>query len=129
MWWRQGLSIASVAYGCLLGVFLLGTLTQYATQWGSIVGMVCGFAVNVWLWQGSFPVRVGDVTIPHVAFTWFVLIGAVVTFVVGSLASLVFRKQSPVRVVAGADCLPGAYALCGRRRGTQAAAPELWRGR
>ena len=27
-----GLSIASVAYGCLLGVFLLGTLTRYATQ-------------------------------------------------------------------------------------------------
>ena len=27
-----GLSIASVAYGALLGVFLLGTLTKYATQ-------------------------------------------------------------------------------------------------
>ena len=34
-----GLSIASVAYGCLLGVFLLGTLTRYATQGGAIVGM------------------------------------------------------------------------------------------
>jgi len=28
-----GLSIASVAYGALLGVFLLGTLTRYATDW------------------------------------------------------------------------------------------------
>ena len=27
-----GLSIASVAYGCLLGVFLLGTLTKFATE-------------------------------------------------------------------------------------------------
>jgi SSS family transporter len=45
-----GLSIASVAYGCLLGVFLLGTLTRYATQWGAIIGMVTGFALNLTLW-------------------------------------------------------------------------------
>jgi SSS family transporter len=83
-----GLSIASVAYGCLLGVFLLGTLTKYATQGGAIVGMVTGFAVNLALWQ--FPGKV----LPHVAWTWYVLIGASVTFVSGSLASLIFRKQS-----------------------------------
>ena len=46
-----GLSIASVAYGALLGVFLLGTLTKYATQTGAIMGMVVGFALNVALWQ------------------------------------------------------------------------------
>src|SRR5271154_4184904 len=48
-----GLSIASVAYGALLGVFLLGTLTRYATQWGAIVGMIFGFAVNLVLWLQS----------------------------------------------------------------------------
>ncbi len=47
---ETGLSIASVAYGCLLGVFLLGTLTRYATQTGAIIGMVCGFALNLALW-------------------------------------------------------------------------------
>jgi SSS family transporter len=91
---ETGLSIASVAYGCLLGVFLLGTLTRYATQWGSIIGMICGFTLNLYLWQGSFPAHVGAITIPHIAFTWFVLIGAIVTFAIGSLASLIFRKQS-----------------------------------
>jgi SSS family transporter len=91
---ETGLSIASVAYGCLLGVFLLGTLTRYATQWGSIVGMICGFALNLYLWQGTFPAHLGAITIPHIAFTWFVLIGALVTFAIGSLASLIFRKQS-----------------------------------
>jgi SSS family transporter len=93
-----GLSIASVAYGCLLGVFLLGTLTKFATQTGATIGMVVGFVLNVWLWQGRFPVRVGGIVIPHIAFTWYVLIGAAVTFGVGSVASLVFGKQSVRRV-------------------------------
>jgi SSS family transporter len=109
-----GLSIASVAYGCLLGVFLLGTLTKFATEIGTAIGMLCGFALNLWLWQGTFPInagfhhqfvycRIGEschpptfigLTIPHIAFTWYVLIGALVTFAIGALASLIFRKQS-----------------------------------
>ena len=102
-----GLSIASVAYGALLGVFLLGTLTRYATQTGAILGMICGFTLNVALWQ--FPGRIlfsgitntkgirpdgtifqsyliPPIIIPHIAFTWYVLIGAIVTF--GYLAAL-----------------------------------------
>jgi SSS family transporter len=105
-----GLSIASVAYGCLLGVFLLGTLTKFATQWGAAIGMLCGFILNIALWKfpgavvyGCQPPDPTDnlnlqavncVTIPHIAFTWYVLIGAIVTFALGSLFSLVFRKQS-----------------------------------
>src|SRR5580658_3777299 len=37
-----GLSIASVAYGALLGVFLLGTLSKDATETGAIIGMIGG---------------------------------------------------------------------------------------
>ncbi len=88
-----GLSIAAVAYGCLLGVFLLGTMTRYATEYGAATGMLCGFALNLWLWQGSFPVHLGPLTIPKIAFTWYVLIGAAMTFAIGSLASLVLRNQ------------------------------------
>jgi SSS family transporter len=95
-----GLSIASVAYGCLLGVFLLGTLTRFATQTGATIGMICGFVVNLWLWQGTFPMHLGTITIPHIAFTWYVLIGAAATFLIGSLASLLFRKQSTRTVTA-----------------------------
>jgi uncharacterized protein YbbC (DUF1343 family)/CubicO group peptidase (beta-lactamase class C family) len=105
-----GLSIASVAYGCLLGVFLLGTLTRFATQFGTTIGMVFGFALNLWLWQGAFPVRIGPVTIPHVAYTWYVLIGAAVTFGIGSLASLVFSKQSARRSAIAAILLVGMVA-------------------
>ncbi|WP_255551159.1 sodium/solute symporter [Granulicella sp. dw_53] len=126
---ETGLSIASVAYGCLLGVFLLGTLTRFATQWGSIIGMVCGFALNLALWLQpkaivfnsgltfTTPTKTAYLLdrIPKVAFTWYVLIGAIVTFVVGSLASLIFRKQSTrkaVTVAAFLFCLSlGHYAV------------------
>jgi len=106
-----GLSIASVAYGCLLGVFLLGTLTKFATEIGTAVGMVVGFILNLWLWQGTFPVRIGPITIPKIAFTWYVLIGAIVTFAVGSLASLIFRKQSIRRVATISALLFGTLIL------------------
>jgi uncharacterized protein YbbC (DUF1343 family)/CubicO group peptidase (beta-lactamase class C family) len=95
-----GLSIASVAYGCLLGVFLLGTLTRYATQWGAIVGMVTGFALNMALWLQPAAVRVAGVTVQKIAWTWYVLIGAAVTFAVGSLASLLFRSRVRKPVIA-----------------------------
>ena len=116
-----GLSIASVAYGCLLGVFLLGTLTKFATQTGATIGMVVGFVLNVWLWQGAFPVHVGGITIPHIAWTWYVLIGAAATFGVGSLASLVFGKQSVRRGVAAVIVM-----LCVTRVGvSQVQAPDF----
>ena len=106
-----GLSIASVSYGCLLGVFLLGTLTHYATQRGAIVGMVTGFVLNIALWLQPAAVRVAGVTIPQVAWTWYVIIGALVTFAVGSLASLVFRKQSTRRAIATAALLALSLSL------------------
>jgi SSS family transporter len=110
---ETGLSIASVAYGCLLGVFLLGTLTRYATQTGAILGMICGFALNLALWlqpqtitfnsgwtyTTSTVMHYYPFTIPKVAFTWYVLIGAIVTFAIGSAASLIFRKQSTKKAV------------------------------
>lgn len=113
-----GLSIASVAYGCLLGVFLLGTLTKFATQTGTIIGMLCGFALNLWLWQGKFPVNFGPLTIPHIAWTWYVLIGAFVTFAIGALASLVFRKQSRITAIGAAVLLLACFTAHGQ---TQAA--------
>ncbi len=114
-----GLSIASVAYGALLGVFLLGTLTKYATQTGAIIGMIVGFALNVALWQQPHAIVFSNgFMLPKVAFTWYVLIGSAVTFAVGSLASLIFRKQSrlPKSIAAAlvfAVILSGAPRLCG----------------
>jgi SSS family transporter len=71
-----GLQIASVTYGALLGVFLLGVLTKRANQSGAIVGMLCGFTTEIYLWRFS-----------HVPFTWWVAIGTGVTFGVGYVVS------------------------------------------
>jgi SSS family transporter len=71
-----GLQIASVAYGALLGVFLLGVLTRRANQRGAMVGMACGFGMELYLWLGT-----------HVPWTWWVMIGTAVTFGVGYVAS------------------------------------------
>jgi CubicO group peptidase (beta-lactamase class C family) len=107
-----GLSIASVAYGALLGVFLLGTLTRYATQGGAIVGMICGFGLNLLLWLDPNPIALGPVTIPHVAFTWYVLIGSIVTFVVGTVASFLLpRAKSREKATAQAVGLAIALAI------------------
>ena len=51
--------------------------------------MVCGFALNLLLWLDPQSHALGPITIPHIAFTWYVLIGSIVTFGVGTVASFV----------------------------------------
>ena len=79
---EMGLSIASVAYGSLLGVFLLGILTKRASEPGAMIGMLFGFAFNIYLWQ-----------LTRIAFTWYVVLGSIATFVVGYGASLMMRPD------------------------------------
>ena len=78
-----GLSIASVAYGALLGVFLLGVLTRRATQKGATLGMLCGFVAELYIWQFT-----------RVPWTWYVAIGTVITFATGYAASLLFQQRT-----------------------------------
>jgi Na+/proline symporter len=87
-----GLTVISVAYGALLGVFLLGTLTKRANQTGALVGMAIGLALNLYLWLGAkqFAAWAGT----RVDFIWLVAIGTVVTFVVGYGVSLAGRAPS-----------------------------------
>jgi Na+/proline symporter len=87
-----GLSIASVAYGALLGTFLLGVLTKRANQSGSAIGMTAGFLVNLYIWQGH--VIMPRFALPRpVPFPWYVPIGSLVTFVIGYSASLAFPRN------------------------------------
>jgi SSS family transporter len=80
-----GLSIASVAYGSLLGVFLLGVLTRRASERGAMVGMLCGFLLNLYLWQFT-----------KVPFTWYVALGSVTTFAIGYGTSFFLPRSAEV---------------------------------
>jgi SSS family solute:Na+ symporter len=77
-----GLQIASVSYGALLGVFLLGVLTRRANQLGSAIGMLCGFAIEVFLWKYT-----------AVPWTWWVAIGSLTTFSVGYAFSFLLPQK------------------------------------
>jgi SSS family solute:Na+ symporter len=79
---EQGLKIASLAYGAMLGVFLLGVLTRNVKQSGALVGMLCGLGVNLYLWGWT-----------SIAWTWYVAMGSTMTFVVGYLANLFFERE------------------------------------
>ncbi|MEO6816392.1 MAG: serine hydrolase, partial [Edaphobacter sp.] len=121
-----GLSIASVAYGALLGVFLLGTLTRYATQTGAILGMIAGFALNILLWLHPDPIAVGPITIPHVAWTWYVFLGALTTFGIGTVASFIFRGKPKAKSLTTAALL-ALFAFYANPTRAQARAPHLHR--
>jgi len=80
-----GLGIASIAYGALLGAFLLGVLTRRATELGAMFGMAFGFATELYLWLGT-----------RVPWTWYVAIGTAVTFATGYSISVLLaaRKEN-----------------------------------
>ncbi len=79
---EMGLSVASVAYGSLLGVFLLGVLSKTASERGAMVGMLAGFMLNMYLWRFT-----------GVSFTWYVAFGSAVTFAVGFVASRIMPDR------------------------------------
>jgi len=74
---EAGLTIASITYGGLLGVFLLGTWNRRANETGALAGFAVGIATMI-------VVRFAT----PLAFTWYTFAGTLVTFAVGSAASL-----------------------------------------
>ena len=73
---EAGLTIASLPFGSLLGLFLLGTLDRGANARGALAGMIAGLAVILCAFRFT-----------NVAFTWYVMMGSIVTFVTGVAAS------------------------------------------
>jgi SSS family solute:Na+ symporter len=75
---EAGLTVASLPFGSLLGLFLLGTLDRRAHARGALAGMIAGLASVLYLFVFR---RM------QVAFTWYVLIGSTMTFVIGVAVS------------------------------------------
>lgn len=79
---QAGLSIASIVYGSLLGVFLLGLLTKRVQERAAMIGMLAGLALMIYV---RFETRI--------AFTWWVLIGSSATFIVGVFTSMISKEH------------------------------------
>lgn len=84
---QAGLSIASIIYGSLLGVFLLGLLTKRVGEVAAMIAMACGLALMLYI-RFFTPI----------AWTWYVLIGSSATFAIGLAASFLFRENPPVAI-------------------------------
>ena len=77
----NALAIAGFTAGILLGVFGLGA-TKRANQTGACLGMLAGI-VTLTIIKFASPV----------AWPWFAIIGACTTFVVGTVASMMFHPR------------------------------------
>ena len=80
---EAGLTVASILYGSLLGVFLLGLLTRRVKEGAAIVAMITGLLTMLSVKQFT-----------QVAFTWYVLIGTSATFLAGLAASFLLNETT-----------------------------------
>lgn len=78
-----GLAVLSFASGAVLGAFLLGTLSSSIRERETFAGMIAGLIVMIVVWWAT-----------PIAFTWYVLIGAVTTCAVAFLGRAVAAKAA-----------------------------------
>jgi len=81
---EAGLTVASLPFGSLLGLFLLGTLDRAATARGALIGMFAGLLTILAILRFT-----------TIAFTWYFMIGALVTFTIGAIASRAHPNPLP----------------------------------
>jgi SSS family transporter len=87
---EAGLTIGSIPMGALLGVFLLGVLTRKPREGAAIAGVAAGLSMVI-----------GIHFYTPIAWTWYVLIGTVTTFLVGLFTSLFQGAEAQPMETAG----------------------------
>jgi len=75
----QALSVASLINGPVLGVFLVGTFLRRVSQPPALIGMVASICAMLYVFFAT-----------RIAWTWYVLLGSLITFVVAWLTSFAF---------------------------------------
>lgn len=79
----MALSIASLINGPILGVFLVGTFIKKANQTAALVGMIASIGLMVYILLAT-----------KIAWTWYALIGSLVTLSVAWAASFIFSGDT-----------------------------------
>ncbi|MCA1640637.1 MAG: hypothetical protein LC785_01385, partial [Acidobacteria bacterium] len=82
----QALSVASLINGPVLGVFLVGTFLRRTSEPPALVGMVASIVVMLYV-RFMTPL----------AWTWYVLLGSAITFLVAFAVTPLFRKAPASR--------------------------------
>ena len=82
----QALSVAGLINGPVLGIFLVGTLLRRVSEPPALIGMLASCAVMLYV-RFATPL----------AWTWYVLLGSAVTFLVAWLASFAFAPAPAER--------------------------------
>jgi len=80
-----GLSIASFTYGGLLGTFLLGVFFKKIKQTDAIVGFMAGILAMVFV-----------IYYTNTAYTWYTIIGVIVTIFVANVISMFTKPKLSV---------------------------------
>jgi solute:Na+ symporter, SSS family len=75
----MALSIASLINGPILGVFLVGTFLRRVSQPPALIGMLVSIASMLYVFFAT-----------SIAWTWYVFLGSLITFVVAWVASFAF---------------------------------------
>src|SRR6476661_4554994 len=78
----MALSIASLINGPILGVFLVGTFLRRVSQPPALIGMLVSIALMLYVFFAT-----------SIAWTWYVFLGSLITFVVAWAASFAFSAM------------------------------------
>ena len=79
----MALSIASLINGPILGVFLVGTLLRRVSHAPAMLGMLVSLGSMIYVFWAT-----------NIAWTWYVLLGSLITFVVAWASSFAFRPAT-----------------------------------
>lgn len=82
----QALSVASLINGPVLGVFLVGVFLKRVSEPPALIGMLASMAAMIYVRFAT-----------SIAWTWYVLIGSLITLVVAWLASFAFSAAPASR--------------------------------
>ena len=77
------LSVASLINGPILGVFLVGTFLKRTREIHALIGMAASIALMLYILLGT-----------RIAWTWYALIGSLVTLAVAWIASLIIKNTN-----------------------------------